>query len=166
MFIINLTYKTELDKIEHYFEQHIEFLDKHRNTFGEKWNTPSLYDDYSMTNWYMQALKNVYKIKGRARRKEFWWFVSINMSMLIMTVGIDSRVEADWAQQLYLSCLLLFTLFTVPVTIRRLHDVNISGWWVLIPLLPIIGYFKILILLASDTYPDMNRWGIPAKTLS
>nr|WP_284143877.1 DUF805 domain-containing protein [Psychrobacter sp. WY6] len=48
------------------------------------------------------------------------------------------------------------------VTIRRLHDTNRSGWWILISLIPLLGIL-LIIFLASDTKHETNQWGQPAK---
>ena|SRR6266498_3581511 len=45
------------------------------------------------------------------------------------------------------------------VTIRRLHDTNHSGWWVLINLVPLVGWIWLLIFLVTDSDPGENRYG-------
>ena len=49
------------------------------------------------------------------------------------------------------------------VTIRRLHDINKSGWWLLIALIPLIGSILLIIWLATETKQETNEWGQPAK---
>jgi uncharacterized membrane protein YhaH (DUF805 family) len=44
------------------------------------------------------------------------------------------------------------------VTVRRLHDAGHSGWWVLINLLPLIGFIVLLVFTVMDSKPP-NQWG-------
>ncbi|HJE54549.1 MAG TPA: DUF805 domain-containing protein, partial [Acinetobacter pseudolwoffii] len=46
---------------------------------------------------------------------------------------------------------------------RRLHDINKSGWWLLIALIPLIGSILLIIWLATETKQETNEWGQPAK---
>ena len=51
------------------------------------------------------------------------------------------------------------------VTIRRLHDIGKSGWWVLIALVPIIGPIWLLVLCVLDGQPGANPWGMNPKEI-
>ena len=57
---------------------------------------------------------------------------------------------------------LAFLLPTLAVGARRLHDVNRSGWWMLIAF-TIIGLIPLFIWSVSETKPESNKWGQPAK---
>ncbi|WP_413350583.1 DUF805 domain-containing protein [Acinetobacter zhairhuonensis] len=57
---------------------------------------------------------------------------------------------------------LFFLLPSLAVGARRLHDVNRSGWWMLLAL-TIIGLIPLLIWAVSETKPESNQWGEPAK---
>jgi uncharacterized membrane protein YhaH (DUF805 family) len=47
------------------------------------------------------------------------------------------------------------------VTVRRLHDTDKSGWWVLIQLIPIVGWIIIIVFMASKGTAGDNRFGAP-----
>ena len=47
------------------------------------------------------------------------------------------------------------------VGVRRLHDTDRSGWWVLISVIPIIGWIVLLVFLVSSGTPGGNRFGPP-----
>ena len=47
----------------------------------------------------------------------------------------------------------------IAVGIRRLHDTNHSGWWLLIVLIPFVGVIWLIVLLATDSYPLDNKYG-------
>ena len=113
---------------------------------------------------------NYINFEGRARRKEFWMFTLVYTIIALATMGIDSVLFPE-AELVNLN--LLFTLGLLPpsigVGVRRLHDTNKSGWWLLLWLLLLIGWVWILILYcldsdigdndygASDKYPDANE---------
>ena len=48
---------------------------------------------------------------------------------------------------------------SIAVSVRRLHDINRSGWWLLIGLIPIIGAIILLIFAAKDSQPGENQYG-------
>lgn len=54
---------------------------------------------------------------------------------------------------------LVILLPTVGVSIRRLHDIGRSGWWLLICLVPIIGFIVLLIFTVQDSTPGDNQYG-------
>jgi uncharacterized membrane protein YhaH (DUF805 family) len=46
---------------------------------------------------------------------------------------------------------------------RRLHDIGKSGWWLLISLIPVIGWILLLIFFVKDGQPGVNQWGSNPK---
>ena len=115
---------------------------------------------YGMVDWCIKCLKNYANFSGRARRKEYWFFVlgSIIVGFLLGIIGGILRLGDT------LGLLLNLALFvpSLAVAARRLHDTNRSGWWQLISL-TIIGIIPLIIWLASETKPETNQWGKPAK---
>ena len=98
---------------------------------------------------FFKALELCYRrtpdFKGRSRRSEFWWwilFTSILNILLSFLSGFLSIIG------ILISLLLLIP--TISVTTRRLHDINLSGWWQApIRSLGIIGFFSPLPALSS-----------------
>lgn len=113
-------------------------------------------------HWYTEVVKKYAVFDGRATRPEFWWFTLINAIIqtlvLIVFAAVAGLKAGQTAQSLYGLALLLPSL---GVSIRRLHDTNHSGWWVLIGLIPIIGWVWIIVLLATASDPGTNRYGPP-----
>jgi uncharacterized membrane protein YhaH (DUF805 family) len=114
-------------------------------------------------NWYAQALRKYAVFEGRARRKEYWFFVLFNVLALVALGVLDvvlgtysEETEVGLFSGLYALAVLIPSL---AVTIRRLHDTNRSGWWVLIHLIPIIGAIVILVFTVLDSQPGANRFG-------
>ena len=80
-------------------------------------------------------LKKYCDFKGRASRSEFWWFsmsvVGIStISNLIFQYILSPQIMV-WAS---LTVSLIFMLPNLAVTVRRLHDRNLRGWWLLAPI--------------------------------
>lgn len=106
--------------------------------------------------WYLQCLKRYAHFKGRARRSEFWFFYLIQtgiyvtlffvgffLSLLFEYVPFMDVVLGIWGL-LYFFYMALTFLPTWAVTVRRLHDVGMSGWW--LPVLPLVFIGSIIVL--------------------
>jgi uncharacterized membrane protein YhaH (DUF805 family) len=48
---------------------------------------------------------------------------------------------------------------SIAVTVRRLHDTGRSGWWILISLVPVIGWIVLLVFMLTDSQPGSNQYG-------
>lgn len=84
--------------------------------------------------------KYFFRFKGRASRSEFWWFMLfIGLVNAASTLGLSllPRVEAG-SVSLAISLLLLPP--NLGVTVRRLHDRNLRGWWLLLPIIGLLGW--------------------------
>lgn len=93
--------------------------------------------------WFLKCVKEHYfDFNGRARRKEYWMFTLVNIIIsvaLSVVLGLISEKLLPIAN-LYSLAVLLPAL---GVTARRLHDINKSGWWMLIALIPIVGLYDL-----------------------
>ena len=114
-----------------------------------------------MIDWFVKCLKNYATFIGRARRKEFWFFTLVQFILLIIAQIIDAVIGTEFV--LYALVVLALFIPGLAVTIRRLHDINKSGWWLLIALIPLIGSILLIIWLATETKQETNEWGQPAK---
>jgi uncharacterized membrane protein YhaH (DUF805 family) len=109
-------------------------------------------------NWYIEAWKKYAVFGGRAGRQEYWYFVLFHLLayvLLSIIAGISGKIGAG-----------LLSLYAVSVflpglaaTIRRLHDTNHSGWWLLIMLIPGIGAIVLLVFLAQESHAIENQYG-------
>lgn len=96
---------------------------------------------------------------GRARRSEFWWFVLFSILVNIVAGFIDYILGI---QALGFLAMLGLLLPSLGVAVRRLHDTDRSGWWILIGLIPLIGAIVLIVWYASEGSPGENRYGPPA----
>ena len=112
-------------------------------------------------SWYLQVLKKYAVFSGRARRKEYWYFVLFNTIFSFVLSRIDNLTgTANVLQLLYSLAVLLPSL---GVSIRRLHDTGRSGWWLFISLIPLIGAIILFIYMVSDSQAGTNQYGPSPK---
>jgi uncharacterized membrane protein YhaH (DUF805 family) len=114
-------------------------------------------------NWYLQALKQYAVFKGRARRKEYWFFALFNLIVSAvltvvdyMTGSLDMELGVGLLSGLYSLAILIPSL---AVTVRRLHDTDRTGWWLLIAFIPLIGAIVLLVFMLLDSKPGDNQYG-------
>jgi len=114
--------------------------------------------------WFLEALTAKYAtFDGRARRKEYWYFVlfyCLALVALVIVDGIIGTLEEEAGAGLLSGLFVLVTFVpTLAVTVRRLHDTNRRGWWILINIIPVIGEIVLLIFTVQDSQPGANRFG-------
>ena len=126
-------------------------------------NNHSAEANYGIMDWFKKGLRNYTNFSGRARRKEYWYFVLVQMGLVIIAMILDAIIFNSEIGLFYIVVALGLFLPGLAVTIRRLHDTSRSGWWFLISILPLIGSIILLVFLASDTKLETNQWGPPAK---
>ena len=101
-------------------------------------------------------------VNGRAPRSEFWWFVLFIFVVSIVLSLIDAMLFAPVAGTSG-PLSLIFTLITIvpaiTVTARRLHDLNRSGWWQLLLLIPLVGFIIIVWWACLRGTEGPNRYG-------
>ena len=120
-----------------------------------------LEENYTAFDWFKKVIKNTFNYKGRARRKEYWYYILIASIIILIGFTLDGILDTPDT----LSGLAGFILFfpSLAVTIRRLHDIGKSGWWYLISAIPLIGSLILLFWNCQETSPETNQWGVPAK---
>ena len=122
-------------------------------------------------NYYLDVWRGYFTFSGRARRKEYWYFVLFHDIMAAAGLFIagalysENRTIADtfvWIVYLYILASIIPTL---SVTVRRLHDIDKSGWWQTVGLIPVIGGFWLLILMCTDGTVGPNQYGPDPKAI-
>jgi len=96
---------------------------------------------------------------GRARRPEYWYWVLFGVLVAIAAAILDGAIF-DTTSSVFtgLSSLALL-LPNLAVTVRRLHDIDRSGWWMFILLLPLIGAIVMFVFMCLRGTPGPNRFG-------
>ncbi len=129
---------------------------------------------------FTQAIRTVWSkyatLSGRATRPEYWWWVLFVLLLNIATSIVDVFIIApalglesfgEFAEQ-PLSLIVSLALF-VPgfcVSVRRLHDIDRSGWWLLIIFIPLIGMLVLLYWMTRPGTDSANRFGVPQSAAS
>jgi uncharacterized membrane protein YhaH (DUF805 family) len=119
-------------------------------------------------NWYMEVLKKYATFQGRARRKEYWYFALFNILITIVLSIIDAAgglMSAEAGIGLLSGLYWLAILIpTIAVSVRRLHDINRTGWWLFLSLVPIVGPIVLLVFAVQDGTQGENKYGPNPKT--
>ena len=114
--------------------------------------------------WYVSALRKYAVFAGRAPRREYWMFVLISAVAVLVLGFVNGAMGADVP-----AIPLLYTLAVVlpglAVTVRRLHDTDRSGWWLLILLAPLVGALVLLEFMATPGGEMANRFGASPTAL-
>lgn len=114
-------------------------------------------------NWYLTVLRKYAVFSGRARRKEYWMFFLFNMIFAIAAMVIDNvlgiAIEDIGYGPIYIIYALAVFLPSLAVSVRRLHDVGKSGWYLFILLIPIAGVLVFLIKMCTDGTLGENKYG-------
>ena len=121
-------------------------------------------------NWYLEVLKKYAVFTGRARRKEYWFFILFNIIVSIV-LGFADGVMGTFSLDAGIGLLgglysLAVLLPSIALSVPRLHDIGRSGWWLLIALIPIIGAIVLIVFFVLDSNADENKFGANPKALT
>jgi len=137
-------------------------------------------------DWMLMPLRRYAEFSGRAQRQEYWMFVLFSallyiaaFILLCVFVGImdqgrtldsggkpgDEAAPVGAAIGALLILLIYLVLFipTLAVRVRRLHDQDLSGWFVLLGFIPYLGPLVIFVFMCIDGTPGPNRFGPDPK---
>ncbi len=118
-------------------------------------------------NWYLGVFKKYAMFGGRARRMEYWYFILFNF-IVSFVLGVIDAMTGSFSAEAGIGLLgglyaLAVLLPSVAVSVRRLHDTDHSGWWLLIALIPLIGAIVLLVFMVQDSKPGANQYGANPK---
>ena len=117
-----------------------------------------------MKEYFISILKNHYcDFKGRARRKEFWMFTLWCFLIALATAIIDIILGFQGGGPFTLLFALALILPSLGLTVRRLHDINYSGWWYFISFIPLIGGLILLFFTIKEGDKGPNQYGPDPK---
>ncbi len=117
--------------------------------------------------YFFEAVKSAFSkygvIAGRSVRSEFWYFQLFAFVAGNVLGFIDIRTSEMYAAGVWLGpmeaiFMLAILIPNIAVTARRLHDVDRSGWWMLIPM-TIIGLIPFLYWVCQKGDEGENRFG-------
>lgn len=115
------------------------------------------------------AYRNYFKFSGRSSRSEYWWYALfqgvIAIVIALVEGGTTTAATADTMSAAYAagpvgSIWALANLIpSIAVGVRRLHDKDRSGWWLLIAFVPLVGALVLLYWFATRGTEGPNRFG-------
>ena len=127
---------------------------------------------------FTEAVSSVYRnyvtFSGRARRSEYWWFALFSIIAAIVVGTVESSLgmghgmmssggggfEANYSGGPLTGIWSLINLLpSLAVGVRRLHDTDRSGWWLLIGLIPLIGFIVLIVFVATKGTTGPNQFG-------
>lgn len=111
-------------------------------------------------DWYIEVMKKYAVFSGRARRKEYWMFVLFN-TIIVFVLGfalgfLDGMLNTNIGVVVVGIYNLAVFIPSLAVSIRRMHDLGRSGWWILVPIVNIVFLFL-------NGQPQANEYGPDPK---
>lgn len=122
--------------------------------------------------WMLMPLRRYAEFSGRSRRKEYWMFI---LAVIILYVacallfgGLGGAVsDPEGAGGLFSIPILILALAlfipSLAVQVRRFHDQDKSGWFVLLGLIPFVGGLIVLVFMCLEGTRGPNRYGADPK---
>ena len=104
--------------------------------------------------------------KTRSRRNEyFYWYLIAVLTSFIIAIIVGFIMEfVPVLGEIILSLFLAFLfIVSLPLGIRRLHDIGKNTWYILIGLIPIVGQIILLVFFCKDSSKESNKWGDSLK---
>ena len=108
--------------------------------------------------YFVEYLKTSYaKFDGRISRRQYWMFALYSMIISIIFQILIAILPIFAILGLLYSLALLVP--SIGLLIRRLHDINLSGWWLFIAVVPFVGAIALLLLLCTPGDAKANNYG-------
>ncbi|MFC9688976.1 DUF805 domain-containing protein [Kribbella sp. NPDC056951] len=111
----------------------------------------------------MSVVRAVFDPRGRGLRREYWlvwlagWVVLLAPILVDRALGLSAEQRVGWA--IGGLGLVAHQVVAVLAAIRRLHDTDHSGWWLLMSFVPVVGSAVLFVHLTSAGTPGLNRYG-------
>lgn len=121
------------------------------------------------------GFNNYANFSGRALRSEYWWWVVFAWIAGVVANILDSALgwrvyetTMNGIQQgsgpIAVIVGLALLIPGLSVAVRRLHDTDRSGWWLLLVIIPIIGWIALIVFFATAGTPGPNKYGPPRSS--
>ena len=127
----------------------------------EEKNRDKTYDDDNVIGLnFFQAvktcLKKYFNFRDRASRSEYWYYQLLVTPVYLFSY-IPTLSDETW---IFLGLFFLITLIpSFAVAVRRFHDIDKSGWFILISIIPLVGWIIMLVMLVGKGTEGKNRFG-------
>lgn len=146
---------------------------------SSQYQPPQSGQTLSLFGFFRRALTKKYvDFQGRARRSEYWGYQLFQFILIMGLIflgllldftvgGVTMDVEDDSFPIISTTFLIIYVLGTflpsLAITVRRLHDVGISGWVYLVSFFPYLGGLVIFVITVIDSQKGTNNYGPSPK---
>lgn len=125
----------------------------------------------NLLHWYLLPWRKYAVFSGRAPQREYWLFylgnsligTSFYLTAVLASPSMLDNGEPSGVSLFFLLPMVLFSLAVIipslAVSIRRFHDINLSGWWYLAVIIPILGFAAFLVFTLIPGTRGENRFG-------
>lgn len=118
----------------------------------------------SLWGYFVRCFTTHYfNFQGRARRAEYWGF-GLFMALIAIALGILAATVIGDFGYVFVGLFVLATIIpSISLSVRRIHDIGLSGWFVLVNFVPYVGSIVMLVFSLLPSQARVNKWGpIPA----
>lgn len=102
--------------------------------------------------------QNYCNFSGRASRSQYWWYCLFTF-ILTAVIGIVFCWSQNALNIVTGIVNLALLLPGLGLAVRRLHDIDKSGWWLLLAFIPLIGAIILIIWFCKDSQMEPNEYG-------
>lgn len=118
-------------------------------------------------HWFLDPITNHYvDFDGRATRQQYWMYILTYIILSIAASIVLGLILGETGLLLVNLIGLALILPSLAIAVRRLHDVDKSGWWLLISFIPLVGQIVLLIFFIQKGTAGPNRFGAPAEMMA
>jgi uncharacterized membrane protein YhaH (DUF805 family) len=120
-------------------------------------------------DWMLMPFRRFADFSGRSRRKEYWMFTLLNIivGFVLGLIGGILGGSSEGGSVIGSAIIGLYVLAviipSIAVTVRRFHDQDKSGWFVLLAFIPFIGSLILLVFMCLEGTRGPNRFGDDPK---
>ncbi|WP_367363786.1 DUF805 domain-containing protein [Candidatus Tisiphia endosymbiont of Nedyus quadrimaculatus] len=126
---------------------------------------------FGYSNFYeaiILGFRNFFNYTGRASRAEFWWWHLFTVLMFVLFANVTNIIGILIGYDRPFSAVILPLIFAILLSwlfirIRRLHDIDLSGLWLLIGIIPLIGLLLQIYWYCKKGDVLSNHFGSPSK---
>ena len=116
-----------------------------------------------------KAINSIGDYKTRSRRSELWFWVlgvfivTFILVFILVLISMIAEFFGIIALIIYIVYGIGIFIISLPLGVRRLHDIGYVGWWMLLGLIPIVGEIILIVFFCFDSVRESNEWGESPK---